>query len=396
MQLLISDIEIGPRLRSIRESNVDTLARSFQTEGQLQPVVVRRDGPQPRLVAGAHRIEAAKRAGWTHIEAREIKLDGMSPAMADVTCAIAEVDENMSRGDLDQAERVTFVDERVLLTARRRTLRKLEADQKAHAEANTKSERDAAAKRTARAAAAAKKVAPGKCPAGNQPGADGRLPNDVIDEVAAELGLSKQTIRHARSFAHQIGRDNLAVMAGTSIGTKAEMTAFIRLNKLDAKVAADCIKKVTYAKSKGIGAKRQEGNAVAMGFSPSGRLGVILKQDKATQHHEALKSSEGRLKHAHERAQQIAKLYTEWNFYWHKLPVEIQSKVPVVQLLHDAQDRVRLMRDLAKPVVQKRTGTEHRYVTEKKGPSKDEVRASLGKGKPVKGKVVVPGKKKSA
>jgi hypothetical protein len=53
-------IAIGPRLRRLQPELVADLARSMAQIGQLSPIIVGDDG----LIAGLHRLEAAKKLGW--------------------------------------------------------------------------------------------------------------------------------------------------------------------------------------------------------------------------------------------------------------------------------------------------------------------------------------------
>lgn len=73
--------------------DVTELARSMAEVGQLQPIILT---PDMRLVAGWHRLQAAKMLGWTEIEARYI---------SDVDAEIAAIDENLMRHELHYVER---------------------------------------------------------------------------------------------------------------------------------------------------------------------------------------------------------------------------------------------------------------------------------------------------
>jgi ParB-like chromosome segregation protein Spo0J len=94
MKLRVSEIIVGKRFRAIDRTAVEEIAAAFKEDGQRRPIIVRTDGKRPRLVAGARRLAAAKLLRWTHIEAASLKLDGMSPAMADLEARIAEIDDN--------------------------------------------------------------------------------------------------------------------------------------------------------------------------------------------------------------------------------------------------------------------------------------------------------------
>jgi hypothetical protein len=93
------ELEIAYRIRPVDEAAVTKLMRSMKREGQLKPILIRvwvkdrKHARTPRLVCGAHRIEAARRLGWTHITAWLITCD-------DAEARQAEVDENLIRKGL--------------------------------------------------------------------------------------------------------------------------------------------------------------------------------------------------------------------------------------------------------------------------------------------------------
>ncbi len=114
----LEQIVIGPRLREVDEAAVKQLAESMDRIGLQNPVQVRHNfGIDPEtgeyerdldkggyaLVAGAHRVEAARRLGWGRIEA--FVLDDPSPD----ELALVEVDENLVRAELTPLDRGRFV-----------------------------------------------------------------------------------------------------------------------------------------------------------------------------------------------------------------------------------------------------------------------------------------------
>ncbi len=111
-------IEIGPRLREVDDQVVRQLAESMDRIGLQNPIQVRHNfGIDPdtgeydrgldkggfALVAGAHRVGAARRLGWGRIEA--FVLDDPSPD----ELALVEVDENLVRAELTPLHRGRFV-----------------------------------------------------------------------------------------------------------------------------------------------------------------------------------------------------------------------------------------------------------------------------------------------
>ena len=107
LQIAISSIAVAERLRTIRPDTVDALAQSMTDQGQLQPIIVRsrKDGGY-WVVAGLHRLEAAKKLKWT-----EINCTVFGEMEAD-EAELAEIDENLVRADLSPAERALHIGKR--------------------------------------------------------------------------------------------------------------------------------------------------------------------------------------------------------------------------------------------------------------------------------------------
>lgn len=98
MKLDIARIQVGQRKRKLDEGKVRSLAESFESIGQLQPITVEQcEYGNYRMIAGLHRLEAAKLLGWETIEAQEFEGDV-------VAAELAEIDENLMRNDLTVLE----------------------------------------------------------------------------------------------------------------------------------------------------------------------------------------------------------------------------------------------------------------------------------------------------
>ena len=300
----------------------------------------------------------------------------MAPELADITCGIAEVDENLARGHLDQAETVIFLDERINLTARRKALAKAAEEAKAHAEAKTREEKNKAKIRQNRAEKAVAKVSTGSSVATVKPVDSRRVVADVLDEVAKEVGYSKRSLTEARYYVNQLGRDKLALVAGTTIGTQAEMKALIKLQTVDPKAVERCMRQTTYAKSVGYGAGGPRG--IVVGASPSGSLGEALKVQKAKDTNLAYKSEEGLLAVMYRELAAAAPILNRARSAWSRLPVEKRNAYGWVgESAKNVNAGMVPLTSEVKPQQQKRTGTEYRYKTEAEKPSKQEVRKSL-------------------
>jgi ParB family chromosome partitioning protein len=104
----IADIVVGERHRALSFDAVERLAKSLKDIGLRHPVSIRiSDGVMlddglcdgvPILVAGAHRLEAAKSLGWSHIDCVEVADD-------DVQAELWEIAENLHRCDLTKEQR---------------------------------------------------------------------------------------------------------------------------------------------------------------------------------------------------------------------------------------------------------------------------------------------------
>jgi len=100
MLIKISEIVVGDRLRQSDAGKVAELAESIKALGLLQPIVV---GTDKRLIAGKHRLEAARRLGWESIECTLLTLDPLNSELA-------EIDENLRRNELtilEQSQHLT-------------------------------------------------------------------------------------------------------------------------------------------------------------------------------------------------------------------------------------------------------------------------------------------------
>lgn len=105
-QVAVNLISSVLRIRQIDPKQVEALKASIAEVGLLNPLTVYRakivanggevDGY--RLVAGAHRLEAIRRLGWTEVPAQIVELDELHRT-------IAECDENLCGTNLTPAER---------------------------------------------------------------------------------------------------------------------------------------------------------------------------------------------------------------------------------------------------------------------------------------------------
>lgn len=100
-------IDVGDRLRAVDPKKVSQLAESMKAIGLLNPIYVSysADGSACTLVAGAHRLAAAKKLGWESIDT--VELPG-----GDLEAQLAEIDENLCRSELTPTEEAEHIGRR--------------------------------------------------------------------------------------------------------------------------------------------------------------------------------------------------------------------------------------------------------------------------------------------
>lgn len=164
MQIYTNDIEVGERHRALSEDAVKRLAASLDKIGLRHPITVRIveemeiDGHivcgVPVLVAGHHRLAAAKLLAWEQIDCVEVD---DNPIEAELW----EISENLHRLDLTKEQR----DEHI-----RRYAELLEAHLQSRQSDAIESKRDDGL---------------------------GHRPEGVASKIAKETGLSKRTVDRA-------------------------------------------------------------------------------------------------------------------------------------------------------------------------------------------------------
>jgi ParB family chromosome partitioning protein len=75
-EIAIHGISItASRMGTLRPETVVSLANSLRTQGLLHPIVLRRAPTGYYLVAGLHRLEAARELHWEAIRAKIVDID---------------------------------------------------------------------------------------------------------------------------------------------------------------------------------------------------------------------------------------------------------------------------------------------------------------------------------
>jgi len=94
MLINIDNIKINPGRREAAPEAVQRLSESIAEVGMMNPITVTADHT---LIAGLHRLEAAKLLGWTEVECSISDMDALHTELA-------EFDENVIRTDLSHLE----------------------------------------------------------------------------------------------------------------------------------------------------------------------------------------------------------------------------------------------------------------------------------------------------
>ena len=95
VSIKIDEIKIKPGRREVDENALKDLAESMDEFGLFSPIIV---DTEHTLVAGLHRIEAAKLLGWTEISAFVGDFDKLQ-------AELVEIDENFVRSSLSEMDR---------------------------------------------------------------------------------------------------------------------------------------------------------------------------------------------------------------------------------------------------------------------------------------------------
>lgn len=111
----IDNIDVPPRLRAVDDAKVKALADSMKSIGLRQPITIwAKPDDAFQLVAGAHRLAAAKMLGWETIAALFMDAD-------DIDRQLWEIDENLMRSELTPTQQAEHLARRKELWEARET-----------------------------------------------------------------------------------------------------------------------------------------------------------------------------------------------------------------------------------------------------------------------------------
>jgi len=177
--IAVAEIDDSERLRSVDQGYAALLAENIAQVGRLrQPIEVRRVKKGGyALIAGGHRLAAARLLEWTEIEA--FVFDA-----SDDEARLAEIDENLVRHELNPLDRATF------LVERKKVYERLHPQTRQGG-------------------------APGK--AGGGKAAKPDTMSGFAIATADRIGLDERSIRRAISIATRLQPDVKARIVGTSL-----------------------------------------------------------------------------------------------------------------------------------------------------------------------------------
>lgn len=112
-RIALSHVQRQSSSRDINTSAVSGIAASMKEIGQLTPIFVKRANvpikgvmePGYLLIAGNHRVEAARQLGWTDIDARVVAGESLE-------AELIEIDENLCRAELTASQRAQAIKRR--------------------------------------------------------------------------------------------------------------------------------------------------------------------------------------------------------------------------------------------------------------------------------------------
>lgn len=188
MQVSIKEIRIKEGRRSLDTAHVKELAGSIQNLGLLNPVTI---DEEKVLIAGLHRLEAAKMLGWSNIDCTVSSLNGLQ-------AELAEIDENFIRSDLSPIEYGEML------------LRRKEIYETLHPETKAGSAQAAAMNRAIGNNVADKMSATSK---------------SFVNDTAEKLGVAPRTVRRQIQTARNLTPEAKEIIrdADTKISKKAAM-----------------------------------------------------------------------------------------------------------------------------------------------------------------------------
>lgn len=189
MLVQISEIKINPGRREASPEDVRELSKSIAEVGLLNPITI---DQEHTLIAGLHRLEAAKLLGWTEIESTVSSLEGLK-------AELAEIDENFVRRGLSALDHGDLL------------LRRKEIYETLHPETKRGGDRKS------------EKIKGAKCAFDLAP--------SFVSDTAEKLGVHQATVKRQIQTAKNLVPEAKEIIRGT--GTKITQKDALKLSRLD-------------------------------------------------------------------------------------------------------------------------------------------------------------------
>lgn len=191
MKVSIDEIRIKEGRRSLDADHVKELADSIWELGLLNPVTIDNENT---LIAGLHRLEAARRLGWTEVECTVSSLDGLQ-------AELAEIDENIIRSGLSPVEYGEIL------------LRRKEIYEALHPETKNGGDRKSG------------KIRSAKCTSDSEPS------RSFVDDTAEKLGVNPCTVRRQIQTARNLTPEAKKIIKESE--AKLSKKAALKLSRLE-------------------------------------------------------------------------------------------------------------------------------------------------------------------
>ena len=209
MLVPISEIKINAGRREADPEGVQELVDSISKVGLLNPITIDREHT---LIAGLHRLEAAKLLCWTEIECNVSSLEGL-------LAELAEVDENVVRKGLSAVEYSDLL------------LRRKEIYEALHPETKHGGDRKS------------EKIKSAKCTFDSE--------KSFVDDTAEKLGVDPSTIRRQIQTAKNLTSEAKDIIRDT--GTKITKKDALKLSRLGPEQQKDAASQLAAGEIKSMG-----------------------------------------------------------------------------------------------------------------------------------------------
>ena len=209
MLVPISEIKVNAGRREADPEGVQELVDSISKVGLLNPITIDREHT---LIAGLHRLEAAKLLGWTEIECNVSSLEGL-------LAELAEVDENVVRKGLSAVEYSDLL------------LRRKEIYEALHPETKNGGDQKS------------EKIRTSKCRSDSM--------KSFVQDTAEKLGVGRRTVERQIQTAKNLTTEAKDIIRDT--GTKITKKDALKLSRLEPEQQRDAASQLAAGEIKSMG-----------------------------------------------------------------------------------------------------------------------------------------------